>query len=192
MSETTLAAALGTGGSAGRSRRKSPVSFFEFWPGWLFYAPVVAFWIAKSIRYGSVTLPALANPRIDAGGICGESKNDILDLAGPFARAWIADWDILPAQHLRTACLVEPYRLGHPRSPWTLVLLTAAASGIERYGGEPLRFFNSRHQFVIWRHPAPVRRSGEFVAIASHAELCRQMTKCRRQMKSDNDIPHLA
>ncbi|HQT65226.1 MAG: D-alanine--D-alanine ligase [Acidocella sp. 20-57-95] len=69
-----------------------PVSFFEFWPGWLFYAPVVLFWILKSIRYGSVTLPALANPRIAAGGICGESKNDIFDLAGPTARAWIADY----------------------------------------------------------------------------------------------------
>jgi hypothetical protein len=73
-----------------KSQERKPVSFFEFWPGWLFYAPVVAFWIAKSIRYGSVTLPALANPRIDAGGICGESKNDILGLAGPIARAWIA------------------------------------------------------------------------------------------------------
>ncbi len=69
---------------------KRVVSFFEFWPGWLFYAPVVLFWICNAIRYRSVTLPALANPRIDAGGICGESKNDILDLAGPVARAWIA------------------------------------------------------------------------------------------------------
>jgi hypothetical protein len=68
------------------------VSFFEFWPGWLFYAPVVAFWILNAIKYRSVTLPALANPRIDAGGICGESKNDILRLAGPVARPWIADY----------------------------------------------------------------------------------------------------
>ena len=76
-----------------RSKRSSgPVSFFEFWPGWLFYAPVVVFWILKSVRYRSVTLPALANPRIDAGGICGESKNDILRLAGPIARLWIADY----------------------------------------------------------------------------------------------------
>jgi hypothetical protein len=73
-----------------KARSKNPVSFFEFWPGWLFYAPVVAFWIAKSIRYGSVTLPALANPKIDAGGICGESKNDILGQAGATARAWIS------------------------------------------------------------------------------------------------------
>ncbi|MDD2705656.1 MAG: D-alanine--D-alanine ligase [Acidocella sp.] len=78
-----------------RGKGKSPVSFFEFWPGWLFYMPVMAFWIFKSIRYGSITLPALANPRIDAGGICGESKNAILDLAGPVARPWIADFAAL-------------------------------------------------------------------------------------------------
>jgi hypothetical protein len=91
MSETSLPSLrAGLAGSTKTSKRKTPVSFFEFWPGWLFYAPVVAFWIAKSIRYGSVTLPALANPKIDAGGICGESKNDILGLAGTAARAWIA------------------------------------------------------------------------------------------------------
>ncbi len=69
---------------------RKPVSFFEFWPGWLFYAPVVAHWLLQSLRYRSFTLPALANPRINAGGICGESKNEILDLAGPAARPWIA------------------------------------------------------------------------------------------------------
>jgi hypothetical protein len=69
-----------------------PVSFFEFWPGWLFYTPVVLFWILNALRYRSATLPALANPRIEAGGICGESKNDILHLAGPFAQSWIAEY----------------------------------------------------------------------------------------------------
>ncbi len=74
-----------------RSKRSSkPVSFFEFWPDWLFYTPVVLFWVFNALRYRSTTLPALANPRINAGGICGESKNDILRLAGPFAREWIA------------------------------------------------------------------------------------------------------
>ncbi len=77
------------------NRAQSPVSFFEFWPGWIFYAPVVMFWTLKAIRYRSITLPSLANPKIDAGGICGESKNDILALAGPIARAWIADYAAL-------------------------------------------------------------------------------------------------
>jgi hypothetical protein len=85
MSETVFA-------SLPRRARRSPVSFFEFWPGWLFYAPVVCYWLLKSIRYGSATLPSLANPRIAAGGICGESKNDILDLAGAVARPWVADY----------------------------------------------------------------------------------------------------
>jgi hypothetical protein len=94
MSETSLASSLRArfSGGAATGRPKSPVSFFEFWPGWLFYAPVVVFWIFNAIKYRSITLPALANPRIDAGGICGESKNDILLLAGPMARRWIADF----------------------------------------------------------------------------------------------------
>lgn len=75
-----------------RAAQKSPVSFFEFWPNWLFYTPVILFWALKSIQYRSITLPTLANPSINAGGICGESKNDILDLAGPHARAWVADY----------------------------------------------------------------------------------------------------
>jgi hypothetical protein len=96
MSESTLSTAwrnrLANARLTGRTRDEKPVSFFEFWPGWLFYAPVAVFWLLQSLKYRSVTLPALANPRIDAGGICGESKNDILDLAGPFARSWIADY----------------------------------------------------------------------------------------------------
>jgi hypothetical protein len=55
------------------------VSFFEFWPGWLFYAPVVAQWIALGLRYGDLSLPTAANPTIAVGGLCGESKGEILD-----------------------------------------------------------------------------------------------------------------
>lgn len=75
-----------------KTTAKVPVSFFEFWPNWLFYAPVILFWTLKSIQYRSITLPTLANPRINAGGLCGESKNAILDLAGPNARPWVADY----------------------------------------------------------------------------------------------------
>jgi hypothetical protein len=51
---------------------------------------VILFWIFNALRYRSITLPTLANPRIAAGGLCGESKNAILALAGPLARPWIA------------------------------------------------------------------------------------------------------
>jgi hypothetical protein len=73
-------------------RSPKPVSLFEFWPGWLFYLPVIGFWLVQAMRYRSATLPALANPAIAAGGICGESKTDILALAGSIARPWIAEF----------------------------------------------------------------------------------------------------
>jgi hypothetical protein len=68
----------------------SQLSSFEFWPDWIFYAPVVAYWIALGIRYRDLSLPSAANPGISTGGLCGESKSSILDQAGPTAAAWIA------------------------------------------------------------------------------------------------------
>ncbi len=68
------------------------ISPFEFWPGWLFYAPVVVQWIWLGLRYGDMSLPTAANPTIETGGLCGESKTAILDqITGP-ARARIAPY----------------------------------------------------------------------------------------------------
>jgi hypothetical protein len=68
----------------------SQVSSFEFWPDWIFYMPVVAYWIALGLRYRDFSLPSAANPHISTGGLCGESKSSILDQAGPIAAPWIA------------------------------------------------------------------------------------------------------
>jgi hypothetical protein len=70
--------------------RDRPLSFFEFWPDWLFYFPVVAHWIALGIRYGNLTLPTAANPAITGGGLCGESKLQILDQVTGAARERLA------------------------------------------------------------------------------------------------------
>ena len=86
MTETTL--------SVGRTAPAPDriVSPFEFWPGWLFYIPVVLQWIWLGLRYGDMSLPTAANPTIETGGLCGESKLAILDLAEPAAQAWIAPY----------------------------------------------------------------------------------------------------
>ncbi|MBI3418207.1 MAG: VTT domain-containing protein, partial [Verrucomicrobia bacterium] len=47
---------------------------WEFWPAWLFYAPVVLNYVWLVIRYRGVTLPTAANPGIFSGGFVGESK----------------------------------------------------------------------------------------------------------------------
>ncbi len=66
-----------------------PTSFFEFWPTWFFYAPILVYWVILSIRYRSFGLPMVVNPHIDMGGMVGESKFDILQQAGELARQFI-------------------------------------------------------------------------------------------------------
>ncbi|MBW4023139.1 MAG: D-alanine--D-alanine ligase [Proteobacteria bacterium] len=79
---------------AAKPRPERLTSFFEFWPGWIAYAPIALQWIGLGIRYGNPILATAANPRIEAGGLCGESKQSILDqIAGP-ARDWIAPYTV--------------------------------------------------------------------------------------------------
>ncbi|MGD2271501.1 MAG: ATP-grasp domain-containing protein [Desulfobacterales bacterium] len=59
-----------------------PLSFYEFWPPKLFYIPICIQWVMLSIRYGSATLPSVANPLFPLGGLVGESKEMILSQVG--------------------------------------------------------------------------------------------------------------
>ena len=65
------------------------VSRYEFWPAWLFYTPVVLQSLWYSLKYRDIALPLIANPSIWLSGMVGESKQDILNLAGPYACEWI-------------------------------------------------------------------------------------------------------
>jgi hypothetical protein len=71
-------------------KRGSPLSFFEFWPDWMFYTPVVIHWLLLGLRYGDFSLPTAANPRITTGGLCGESKLSILSQIGPDGQPLVA------------------------------------------------------------------------------------------------------
>ena len=90
------------------------VSPFEFWPGWLFYAPVVLQWIWLGLRFGDMSLPSAANPTIETGGLCGESKSAILDMAGPAAREWIAPFVTFLAGTDDAAAVARQAGLGWP------------------------------------------------------------------------------
>ena len=61
-------------------------SFFEFWPAWLFYIPVVFYWLWLAAKYRNLTLPLLVNPSIYLSGMVGESKGGILDQLADGAR----------------------------------------------------------------------------------------------------------
>ena len=75
-----------------RHRRARPLSAFEFWPGGVFYAPIVLQWALLGLRYGNPFVTTAANPLIESGGLCGESKSSILDMVGAAARASIAPY----------------------------------------------------------------------------------------------------
>lgn len=83
---------------ARRTPRNRPLSFFEFWPDWLFYFPVVAHWIGLGIRHGDFSLPTAANPSITAGGLCGEAKTETLDQVAGSARDLLARYTSVVAR----------------------------------------------------------------------------------------------
>jgi hypothetical protein len=68
----------------------APLSFFEFWPMWAFYPPVLLYALWLMVRYRGILLPTVANPSFPGGGFVGESKAHILDLAVAHAPQWVA------------------------------------------------------------------------------------------------------
>ena len=69
-----------------------PVSFFEFWPLWLMYVPVVLQWLFLAGRYRSLTLPLIANPKLPIAGMVGVGKSEILSQATGRCAATILPW----------------------------------------------------------------------------------------------------
>lgn len=62
---------------------------WEFWPSWLFNAPVVAWAALLAIRYRGLTVFTAANPGIEDGGVVGESKSAILAM---LPQEWVMPW----------------------------------------------------------------------------------------------------
>jgi len=67
-----------------------PLSFFEFWPMWAFYPPVIAYAAWLMLRHRGALLPTVANPSFPGGGFVGESKAAVLELAVRHAPEWVA------------------------------------------------------------------------------------------------------
>ncbi|MEX2649953.1 MAG: VTT domain-containing protein [Alphaproteobacteria bacterium] len=68
------------------------VSRAERIPAPLFYIPLGIQWLWLGLRHRDLSLPALANPRIEVGGLWGESKNSYLAMVGEDERRWLADF----------------------------------------------------------------------------------------------------
>jgi membrane protein DedA with SNARE-associated domain len=78
--------------SGGKEENQSEVSWFEFWPPVVFYAPIALYWTYLAVRFKGTLLPTVANPSIFTGGLIGESKDQILGLVPERHREWVAPW----------------------------------------------------------------------------------------------------
>ena len=61
-------------------------------PPTLFYVPLAVNWLWLSLRHGGLSLPTLANPLIEVGGLWGESKSACLDMVSGDERRWLAPY----------------------------------------------------------------------------------------------------
>ena len=66
------------------------LSYFEFWPMWAFYPPIMAYAAWLMLRHRGALLPTVANPSFPGGGFYGESKAAILALATTHVPQWVA------------------------------------------------------------------------------------------------------
>jgi hypothetical protein len=72
------------------------IARWEYWPPYVFYAPVALYVFWLGVRHRGLTLFTAANPAIEAGGFINESKAAILGgLAG--AGDAVPPWRLLPA-----------------------------------------------------------------------------------------------
>ena len=70
---------------------------WEFWPSWIFYAPVGVYYVWLGVRYRGFSLPAIANPGMTRSGLVGESKHETLCFLRTAAPAENADgWLVAP------------------------------------------------------------------------------------------------
>ncbi|MDD3763147.1 MAG: hypothetical protein PHP86_07645 [Nevskiales bacterium] len=72
-------------------------SRWEFWPAWLFYIPIVVWILLLGLRHRRPTLFTAANPAIDAGGVVGERKHEVLAPLQRHAPDLVAPLALLPA-----------------------------------------------------------------------------------------------
>lgn len=116
-----------------------PLSFFEFWPAWLFYAPIWVWATLLAIRFRGVRLPLLANPLFPAGGLVGEVKSDILDRIGGDARRFVAPYVSLTRDHASPRSAAATALSEARRDGLDLPLVAKPELGCRGAGVRPIR-----------------------------------------------------
>ena len=98
------------------------IARWEYWPAWLFYAPIALYGLGLASRHRSATAFTAANPGIPLGGFAGESKGAILRALAA-GGAPVPRTELLPAELPLRARLAAARRLQRSLvRPWPLVV----------------------------------------------------------------------
>jgi len=93
------------------------ISRWEFWPAYIFYAPIAVWILILAIRHRSLTLFTAANPGMFTGGFLGERKQDILGLLS-HSEDHVATWRLIPStagnRTERVLAFMEQHGLSYP------------------------------------------------------------------------------
>jgi len=81
-------------------RKLTRLRHWEFWPAWLFYAPVAIYCLWLAIKYRGLTLPTAANPGMFSGGLVGESKYATLEELFAGSSNFVAESALIPTGSL--------------------------------------------------------------------------------------------
>lgn len=68
---------------------------WEFWPSWLYYAPIVMWILWLGLRHRSPTAFTAANPGLEAGGMVGEKKHQALQPLQDNAPDLVANFSLI-------------------------------------------------------------------------------------------------
>lgn len=151
-------------------------SKIEFWPPWLFYAPLVPWGLYFQWRYrfGSMTA---ANPGIEYGGLIGESKAAILD---QLPEAWVLPYLYLPPLTSTQNDLRAQSALDHMRAKnWNFPIILkpdAAQRGVglklARNETDVVQYFEKVPAAVVLQvyHPGPFEAGVFYYRMPDEAE----------------------
>lgn len=115
---------------------------FEFWPAWLFYAPVVPIYIYRSLVGRSFVLPFYANPQILNSGLIGESKWDFLKHLDP------KDKSTLPSYFLDKSLTVDEIKKIIREKNFDFPFILKPDVGQRGYGVRIIRSENELNEYL--------------------------------------------
>jgi len=170
---------------------KKELSYFEFWPAWLFYLPIYLYVGYLMIRYKSFLLPTAANPHLADGAFCGDSKSEIFKMIDQYLPEFASPHLAIHCTKDKTAIalnaqadrILEISRINHIEYPFVLkpeygcrgsgVCLIKTRKDLLAYlqlfpGGEKIII----HQLIPYEHEAgvfycrlPGQKTGQIISL---------------------------